>query len=174
MATQLHSPTVIYDREDASKPYMELLGGIAVRKEMPTELHGFLVAVLTILLEQLNLNTGTEIRLLIDPEWEPIPDLIALTREGAGPYPTEPVAVAVEVLSPADRFSQVHAKCERYSDWGVQDILVFEPAARFAWTFSKAGMMKIVDRYEFISVNATLELAKVWEALDRKLTRLKR
>jgi Uma2 family endonuclease len=48
-------------------------------------------------------------------------------------YQTELPAVVIEILSPGDRFMLLDQKCRRYAEWGVRDILVFDPVGRCGW-----------------------------------------
>lgn len=105
------------------KPYFELLDGEAVQKSVPTKLHSILQFVLSVLLKELGFKSRPELTLAIDPSWEPTPDVCGILGAEEDPYPTRAVAVAIEVLSPDDRFTRVVQKCRKYAEWGVQDIL---------------------------------------------------
>ena len=45
-----------------------------------------------------------------------------------GPYPTEPVLLCCEILSPEDRLGAMLAKSEEYHTWGVPFCWVIDPA----------------------------------------------
>ena len=62
-----------------------------------------------------------------------MPDVCGVIGAEEDPYSTHAVAVAIEVLSPDDRFMRVIQKCRKYAEWGVQDILVYDPIGREAW-----------------------------------------
>ena len=49
------------------------------------------------------------------------------------PYPTKPIPVVIEILSPRDAFTRVIQKCRQHSAWGIPDVLVFDPMGREAW-----------------------------------------
>jgi Uma2 family endonuclease len=51
------------------------------------------------------------------------------------PYPSEPVHLCVEILSPEDRMSKILAKCEEYHTWGVETAWVVGPEAQRAWEY---------------------------------------
>jgi hypothetical protein len=87
-----------------SKPYYELLNGEAVQKALPTKLHSILQGVLFMVLRELGFRSMTELTLAISETWEPIPDVCGLLGGDDGePYPTKPIPVAIEILSPAIR-----------------------------------------------------------------------
>ncbi len=54
------------------------------------------------------------------------------------PYPTEPVHLCIEILSPDDRMSEVLAKCEEYHAWGVATVWIADPDNERAWEY-RAG-----------------------------------
>lgn len=115
------------------KPYYELLDGQPLQKALPTQLHAILQGVLYLVLRELGFRSMTELTLAISETWEPTPDVCGLLERHDGkPYPTKPVAVVIEVLSPRDPFNRVTEKCRRYCEWGVADILVFDPVGRQA------------------------------------------
>jgi len=67
-----------------------------------------------------------------------VPDFAVQARSRIqDPYPTAPVHLCVEILSPDDRLSQVIAKCEDYHDWGVEVVWIVDPENPRAWEFRK-------------------------------------
>jgi Uma2 family endonuclease len=79
--------------------------------------------------------------------------------------------VVIEILSPDDRFTRVIQKCRRYAEWGVQDILVFDPIGREAWYWDTASgdLTRIKDSYTFRSQPAELKQTEVFRRLDSEL-----
>jgi Uma2 family endonuclease len=59
------------------------------------------------------------------------------------------VAVAIEVLSPDDRFTRVIQKCRKYAEWGIQNILVFDPANRKFFAASTPSFNKNCPSYHW-------------------------
>ena len=154
-----------------SKPYFELLDGEVVQKPLPTNLHSILQLVLALTLKELGFKARPELTLAIDAAWEPTPDVSALTEPIEEPYPSRPIAVAIEVLSPDDRFTRVIQKCRRYASWGVKDILIFDPADREAWCWDRTtGDVRHIQRsYVFTSRPAEILLQEVWRRVDDEL-----
>jgi Uma2 family endonuclease len=146
------------------KPYFELLDGEAVQKAWQTNLHSPLQLVLMLMLRELGFKTRPEFTLSISESWEPIPDV-------CGILPTRAVAVAIEILSPDDRFTQVIQKCRKYAQWGVQDILVFDPIGREAWYWDAArgDLAGIKGNYSFRSQPATINQKEIFRRLDSEL-----
>ena len=59
------------------------------------------------MLMELGFKPRPELTVTIDSNWEPTPDVCGIVGRDESPYPTEPVAVAMEILSPADPFTRV-------------------------------------------------------------------
>ena len=63
-----------------------------------------------------------------------VPDVVAAPVL-QNPYPTEPVLLCCEILSPEDRLGTMLAKCEEYHAWGVPYCWVIDPVKRTAWEY---------------------------------------
>jgi Uma2 family endonuclease len=65
-----------------------------------------------------------------------IPD-VAVQRliELQEPYPTRPVHLCIEILSPEDRFGDVVVKCEDYHAWGVRFCWIIDPEEKQCWEY---------------------------------------
>lgn len=153
------------------KPYFELLDGHPVQKTLPTRLHAIMLKVLDRLLEDLGFQSRSELTLAISTTWEPIPDVCCILGPEEDPYPTRPVAVAVEILSPADPFSRVNQKCRKYAEWGIQDILVYDPVQRevWYWDHSIRALLPSVEIYRFRSLPVEISHAEVFHRMEKYL-----
>ena len=60
-------------------------------------------------------------------------------RHIQNPYPTEPVLLCCEILSPEDRLGALLGKCEEYHAWGVPFCWVIDPIKRTAWEYHAAA-----------------------------------
>lgn len=153
------------------KPYFELLDGEAVQKALSTKLHSILQLVLSLMLKELGFKSRPELTLAIDESWEPTPDVCGIIGSEEDPYPTRAVAVAIEILSPDDRFTRIIQKCRKYADWGVKDVLVFDPVGREGWCWDTAtgDLTRIKEIYNFQSRPVELVRAEVFRRLDEEL-----
>ncbi len=115
------------------KPYFEYWDGEAVQKSVPTRLHSKLQSLMRDVLIEMDFDAYGELTLRISDRWEPTPDVVASVEPLTGSYPTQPVDIAIEVLSPGDQFSLVQEKCEGLSDLGIKHILVMDPVRHRAW-----------------------------------------
>src|SRR5258708_6552642 len=96
------------------KPYYEFWYGEAVAKPMPTTLHGAAQFVLMLLLRARGWKPSSEVRLKISEDFEPVPDIVASRTKLETPYPTRPVELCIEILSPEDRLSRMVEKTGHY------------------------------------------------------------
>lgn len=154
-----------------SKPNFELLAGEAIQKNVPTKAHAVLQFLLCVMLRELGFKSLPELTLAIDDSWEPTPDVCGVLGTVEDPYPTHAVAVAIEILSPDDRFTRVIQKCRRYAEWGVPDILVFDPTGREAWNWDAEtdGLTGIKEAYLFRSKRLELVLADVFLRFEAEM-----
>lgn len=76
-----------------------------------------------------------------------VPD-VAVQRTGTlqQPYPTKPLYLCIEILSPGERFSETVAKCEAYHAWGVLFCWIIDPEKSLAWEYAAADRPRQVPR----------------------------
>ena len=120
------------------KPHAEYRDGVLHPKPIPTWSHGVLQAVLAALLRKLGLKAGSGISVRVSERKILIPDVLA-ARIAQEPYPTEPVLLCCEILSPEDRIGALLAKCEEYHAWGVPFCWLVDPVKRAAWEYHSGG-----------------------------------
>lgn len=163
-AEQFHS------RYDGEKPHWEFWDGEPVQKAMPTWLHSLIQKILLNLLDGLGYESGVEVRLRLDPNYEPVPDVIAVEGAVVGAYPEQPFAVVVEILSPADSFSRVLRKCRLYERWGIERIAVVDPETRLIWSFEN-GVPVETDTIATRG-DRTVTAGELWAEVDRRSAHL--
>jgi Uma2 family endonuclease len=129
-------------RYAGEKPHYEYWAGEAIQKSHATWLHGRTQKVVMRLLDDIGYESLPEVTLRLDSEYEPVPDVIAVESPFPQPYPTRAFAVVAEILSPDDPFSRVLRKCGLYERWGIQQIVVIDPAARVVWSFENGTLIE--------------------------------
>lgn len=127
------------------KPYCEYIDGILYPKPMPTTPHAKTELGTILQLRQQGVEALSEVTVRLSPTKFLVPDVIAAPRIQS-PYPTEPVLLCVEVLSPEDRLGSMLNKCEDYHNWGVPYCWVIDPEKRTAWEYHKDGEPVHIDR----------------------------
>jgi Uma2 family endonuclease len=122
----------------SEKPNCEYVDGVLRPKPKATSLHGLIQLLLAMLLRRQGADARTEVTVRLTPTKYLVPDVIAHTHI-EDPYPTEPVMLCVEILSPEDRLGAVLAKCEEYHDWGVPHCWIVDPVKQTAWEYHRGN-----------------------------------
>jgi Uma2 family endonuclease len=156
-------------RYTGQKPHFEYWFGEAIQKTMPTWLHGLLQGILVEALRRAGYKAGSEVELRVDPDWEPVPDVIATLGAIERPYPTKPVEIVAEVLSPDDRMVLVLQKCRHYARIGVERVFVLDPENRDGWEWN--GLAQRLEHVQDMKLpnGRVIALAEVWEEMSREL-----
>lgn len=142
-----------------AKPYYEFWFGEAIQKSMPTWIHGMLQIILGAMLRESGYRAGSEVKLRIDPEFQPVPDLVATKGRIEALYPSGPLEIVVEILSDDDPMSRLLTKCRKYQSCGIEEIYVVDPSARLVFRW-------LDHRLEETQLFAGLPVARIWAALD--------
>ncbi|MDQ2711978.1 MAG: Uma2 family endonuclease [Acidobacteriota bacterium] len=171
MATATHSLSLeeFRCRYADEKPYYEYWFGEAIQKSVPTTLHGLLQQILCALLNMAGYRAGSEIELRIDPEWQPKPDVIASRAPFDLPYPSHPVDIVAEVLSPDDKMAKVFEKCRQYQRIGIGQIFVLDPESKIVWEWSvETQNLERVSTLE-LKNGQNIQASEIWSKLDQML-----
>jgi Uma2 family endonuclease len=128
-----------------SKPNREYIDGVVRAKSMPTLNHARIQFRSCELLTARGYEALPEITVRLTPSKYLVPDVVA-DRKLEGPYPTRPVPLVTEILSPDERLDKTLAKCTDYHAWGTPYCWVIDPEEEIAWDFPKGGEPVKVDR----------------------------
>jgi Uma2 family endonuclease len=127
----------------SSKPNAEYIDGELRPKSMATGLHGLIQTLSVVLLRRQGVDARTEVTLRLSATRFLIPDVIA-DHSIPDTYPTEPVMLCVEILSPEDRLGAAFLKCEEYHAWGVPYCWVIDPVKQTGWEYdAKCDPVKV-------------------------------
>jgi Uma2 family endonuclease len=126
----------------------EFVHGEIVERSMPTYIHARIQILLGVLFESLRpahaLFVCAELRCKIKPDVFRIPDICVIA--GKAPLesvPDQPPLVAIEILSPDDRHSDLMQKLEEYLTWGVPNIWVIDPATQRFSIYTELGLQNV-------------------------------
>jgi len=133
MTTRALMPVEEYLRL-TGKPYREYRDGLVTAKAMPTKFHSLIQYALLMLLRSKSHQAFPELTVRVSEARYLVPD-VAVAGDFPGPYPTEPVLLCCEILSPEDRLGATFSKCEEYHTWGVPFCWVIDPVKRTAWEY---------------------------------------
>ena len=120
------------------KPACEYIDGVLRQKPLPAYKHSKLQLRTLNLINQSGaaLDAVPELTVRIREGKYLIPDVgVQRIGEIQEPYPTKPIYLCIEVLSPEDRFSDVVAKCEDYHSWGVRYCWIIDPETQQCWEY---------------------------------------
>ena len=169
MAESTTSITVDEFLSSTYKPACDYVGGVLRPKPLPTWNHSMIQSQI---LQLVNLNfpgfrAGAEVTVRISPTRYLVPDVVVQESGNIqSPYPTEPVHLCVEVLSPDDRLSDTIAKCEEYHAWGVSYVWLIDPEEKRAWEFPRGQRLHEVREAGALSAGAiTAGLVDVFHAM---------
>lgn len=121
------------------KPACEYRDGVITQKAMPTWKHAALQMQLgyIILGRFPGFRPGSELTVRLRENRFLVPDVAVRRKDRIqDPYPTEPIHLCIEILSPDDRMSEMIAKGEEYLAWGVPMVWIIDPVNQVAWEFS--------------------------------------
>jgi Uma2 family endonuclease len=146
------------------KPYCEYRDGVVSPKAMGTKRHSLIQYALQMLLRNQGVQPFPELTVRISPTKYLVPD-VAVAGDFPGPYPTEPVLLCCEILSPEDRLGAMLSKCEEYHAWGVPFCWVIDPVKRTAWEYhSGAEPVRVTEALRAGEVSVSLN--ELFSALD--------
>ena len=170
MATATHLSLEEFHRlYDGAKPAYEYWFGEAIQKPMATSMHGLLQCVFIMLLRARGWIVAPEVTLRLVPDAAPVPDLIA-SREGLQvPYPTKPVGICIEILSPQDRLKKAIEKGKHYLDWGVPYVWIIEPQTRTAWmmTHEHPDGVWVHPDGDLLAKDTRIPLSEIFTEVDK-------
>jgi Uma2 family endonuclease len=129
------------------KPACDYLDGVLRQKPLPTWKHGLLQGHLMQLNVGFPFETASEVTVRQRPGKYVVPDVIVQSRGRIqSPYPTEPVHLCIEILSPDDRMSEVLGKSEEYHCWGVPTVWIADPETERAWEYRAGERLNKIPR----------------------------
>jgi Uma2 family endonuclease len=120
------------------KPYCEYIDGFLRQKAWATTDHARAQFRVCVLLQEPGYEAYPEVTVRISPTKYLIPD-ISVSRDLEDPYPTTPILLAIEILSPDDRLGATLAKCEEYHAWGTPYCWVIDPESKPLGNITKAA-----------------------------------
>ena len=161
MATASHKLTY----EEFAEKYSDLEAtyefwyGEAVRKGMPTWVHGLLQQIIMGLLHEAGFVAASEVELRIEADAHPKPDVIATKTKPSGRYPTAGLDVVIEILSEDDKYALVQRNCRKYQEWGFRNIYLVEPTDRSVVEWRDGAQIPVTTM-------AGVPVEEIWKRLD--------
>ena len=146
MAASTQISVESYLRTSFDGPDCEYLDGEVVERGMPNLPHSKaqmrLITWFIGLQEKLSLHCFADLRLRVGEKRYRVADLAVFQGEPVEDVPSSPPVVAIEILSPDDRFANVLAKLKEYHAWGVAHVWFVDPIQAKLYTYS-AGLSEV-------------------------------
>jgi Uma2 family endonuclease len=145
MSTRALVPVEEYLRMSFEGPDPEYLDGELVERNLGDDSHCSTQARLAICfgkhLDRLRIRT--EIHMRLASARIRVADLAIFREKPADRIPSSPPHVAVEIVSPGDRYIEIHDKLEEYRRWGIQHIWLMDPTSRTFSVYDDAGLREV-------------------------------
>lgn len=164
MSTAPVHPLVPVDEylNSSYRPDVEYVDGVLVERGMPTVLHSLLQQILSEYFRRLereyNFKTFIELRTqIIERARYRIPDVLLAAR----PIPASKIMtavpdVAIEVLSPDDRMSDIIQRYRDFTRVGVQTIVQMDPEDHVAHRFENGSLIETQFTHLTLRSGATI------------------
>jgi len=129
------------------RPEPDYVHGEVVERALPTPIHGQIQILLGILFAPLSkrvqLAMMSELRLRTQAELFRVVDFaVYLDARPEGRYGTSPAYLAVEIVSPDDRHSELTERLEDYRRWGVPHVWLVDPQLKRLYEYTEAGLLQ--------------------------------
>ena len=169
MATLATIPVEEYLRT-AYDPDMEYVDGQLVERNVGEYFHSRLQLLLAALLlsreRQRCYRVFTEQRIRIGPARYRIPDICVL----ALPHKVSPILekpdLAIEIVSPDDRFSNVLEKVAEYLQAGIANVWIVDPYQRVVFEADSAGVREAPSHRVTTNLTGEVDFGELFAALD--------
>ncbi len=165
--TIMSSTTLVTVEEylrNSEKPNREYRDGVVYPKAYSTKFHSIIQRALLMLLRGPEMQALPELTVQISPTKYLLPDVVMAT-DFPGPYPTDPLQLCCEILSPEDRLGAMLGKCEEYHAWGVPYCWVIDPVKRTAWEYH-SGLEPLRVATDLRAGELAVNLEELFSKLD--------
>ena len=129
------------------RPEPDYVDGEVVERALPTPIHAQIQTLLGILfaplLNRFRLILMSELRVQIEPgRFRVIDFVVYRDTRPEGRYGTAPAFVAIEIVSPDDRYTELAHRLEDYRRWGVPNVWLVDPELKRLYRYSEAGLLQ--------------------------------
>jgi Uma2 family endonuclease len=169
MATLVALPLEEYLRTSYD-PDMEYVDGRLVERNVGEKFHSRLQSLLIILLgnreQERRYRIFTELRIRISASRYRIPDVCIFALPYLDASILERPDLAIEIVSPDDRFSSVLEKVAEYLQAGITHVWVIDPYQRIVFEGDQAGVRAAPGQRVSTELTGEVDFAELFAALD--------
>jgi len=150
MGARVQVPVEEYLQTSFEGPDPEYVDGEIVERAVPDFLHGTVqcrfAGIFCEMAKRHPLHAATEVRHKLRETRYRIPDVAVFAGDPpAERFPSTPPYIAIEILSPDDRFSEVVKKLDEYRTWGVPHIWLADPQLRRLMVYGATGLSEVTE-----------------------------
>lgn len=156
------------------KPDPELIDGELREKPVPTKLHGFVQWMIGhwfgLHMDEWDIMVLPEVRTRVTSTNFRLPD-VAVARRGPirGKTQDEPPMIAIEILSPDDRFTDLRNRALDFAQMGVKHIWLIDPEERVAFVWGELEKSWLpTDRLAVSGTPIHLDLQWIWSRIPEE------
>src|SRR5688572_17490093 len=133
-------------------PDREYVDGEIIERPMGNTSHSELQARIIEIFYDLRKRTPLfaypELRHRLNPSHFRIPDVAIFDgKRPVEPVPSTPPLIAIEVVSPDDRYTVLMNKLELYRNWGVAHVWLIDPSSQRMSVFGSGGLIEAASVY---------------------------
>ena len=156
------------------RPDVEFIDGHLQEKPMPTFLHGFMQLLIGSWflnrIDEWNVLAAVEVRTWVETNRVRLPDVVVVVQGSVEMRSalSHPPLIAIEVLSPADTYSDLQDRAADLSAMGVRNIWLINPQRRTAevwngrtWQLCEKSRLTVVDGPVY------LDMEWLWAKVDK-------
>jgi Uma2 family endonuclease len=166
MSTKALVPVEEYLRMSFEGPDPEYLDGQLLERNLGDDSHSAAQANLIILfgkrLDRFPFQIRPELHMKLAPQRIRIADLAVFLEKPTERIPSSPPFVAIEIVSPGDRYVEIRDKLEEYRTWGIKHIWLVDPASRNFSVYDEAGLREVPE-LELPQFDFTIQKSDVFE-----------
>jgi Uma2 family endonuclease len=146
-------------------PDREFVDGEVVERAMPDLPHADrqtrLIEIFYELRKSHPLFAVTEVRHQLSGRLFRIPDVaVHFGKKPAGRVPSDPPLIAIEIISPDDRYATVIRKLQEYAEWGVPHIWLIDPEAKTLAVYRNS--LQPVTSFELPELGITIPASEIF------------
>ena len=144
----------------------EYVDGEIVERTLPNKLHSKiqfrLIGLIWVLAQTRPLHGQTELRSQVGATRVQLPYIsVYAGEEPEGQVPSQPPLVAIEILSPDDRYADLMQKFEEYKIWRVPYIWLVDPERRKLHAYTD-GSLNEITTLEIPEYNVRITAAEIF------------
>jgi Uma2 family endonuclease len=155
------------------RPDCEYIDGRVEERNLGEYDHGYLQALLATLFTNHRADWGVravaDVRTQVKASNFRVPDVSVLRADAPKEQIiTRPPLIVIEILSPEDRLSRFQERIDDYLAFGVENIWIFDPETRKAWTADAKGLhLAQSDELTAPGTPIRVVLSELFAELDR-------